>query len=107
MARRILVVPVNHAAGVTAACLGLVHALENNRVRVGFCKPFAQARSVGDDHSTELFRLTTKLRPPQPIPVEELENQLAGGRLVARMERDAVGGELDSQAVIIARKSLA
>lgn len=32
---------------------------------------------------------------------------LVGGHLVARMERDAVGGELDSQAVIIARKSLA
>ncbi len=87
MARRILAVPVNHTAGATAACLGLVHALEDRHVSVGFCKPFARARSVGDDHSTELFRLTTSLRPPQPIPVEELENRLAGGHLSRALRR--------------------
>ena len=108
MARRILVVPVNHTAGVTAACLGLVHALENRRIRVGFCKPFAQARSVGDDHSTELFRLTTSLRPPQPIPVQELENQLAGGRLARAMRKIVdLTSELDEASQVLVLEGLA
>ena len=67
MARRILVVPTNHGAGVTSTCLGLVHALERMRVSVGFVKPFAQARWVGEDESVELFRLTTSQRPPTPM----------------------------------------
>ncbi len=108
MARRILVVPVNHTAGVTAACLGLVHALESRRIRVGFCKPFAQARTVGDDHSTELFRLTTSLRPPQPIPVQELENQLAGGRLARAMRKIVdLTSELDADSQVLVLEGLA
>jgi phosphate acetyltransferase len=87
MARSILVVPVNHGAGVTVACLGLVHALSERHVAVAFCKPFAQAGGFGQDQSTELFRLATSLRPPQPISVEELDRRLAGGRLIGAMSR--------------------
>lgn len=86
MARRILVVPTNHVAGVTSTCLGLVHALERLRVSVGFIKPFAQARWAGEDRSVELFRLTTAQRPPTPIAVSHLEEMLAVDRVGLLME---------------------
>lgn len=87
MSRRILVVPVNHGAGVTVACLGLVHALSRRHVSVGFAKPFAQARGTAADRSTDLFRLATSLRPPQPIEAADLENNLALGRTHSAMVR--------------------
>ncbi len=98
MARRILVVPTNHGAGVTSTCLGLVHALELLRVSVGFIKPFAQARWIGEDESVELFRLTTAQRPPTPIAVSHLEEMLAVDRIAPLMEEvvdmadDTLGG---------------
>ncbi|GAB76883.1 phosphate acetyltransferase [Austwickia chelonae] len=81
MARRILVVPLNPGAGVTSACLGLVHALEGRHLSVGFAKPFGEVRGAVEDSSTSLFRLATSLRPPQPIDAADLENRLALGRL--------------------------
>lgn len=107
MARRILVVPVNNDAGVTVACLGLVHALVLRHVSVGYCKPFAQARR-GPDHSTELIRLATSLRPPQPIAVEELEYRLAGGYLTGVMSRVVeLTAELDADKQILVLEGLA
>ncbi len=83
---RILAVPINHGAGVTSTCLGLVHALEQLRVSVGFVKPFAQARWAGEDESVELFRITTSQRPPTPISVSHLEEMLAVDRVAPLME---------------------
>ncbi|WP_116112550.1 phosphate acyltransferase [Austwickia chelonae] len=81
MARRILVVPLTPGAGVTSACLGLVHALEGRHLSVGFAKPFGDIRGAVEDSSTSLFRLATSLRPPQPIDAADLENRLALGRV--------------------------
>ncbi|MDO5711094.1 MAG: phosphate acyltransferase [Micrococcales bacterium] len=86
MARRILVIPTNHGAGVTSTCLGLVHALERRQLSVGYLKPFAQARWVGQDASVDLFRLTTSQRPPAPIAVSHLEEMLAADRIGELME---------------------
>ena len=44
MTRTLLVVPTGHGVGLTATCLGLVHALERQGVKVGFYKPLAQPR---------------------------------------------------------------
>lgn len=85
MARRILVVPMNHGAGVSSACLGLAHALDTRNVAVGFAKPFASMSDPSEDASTALFRLATTLRPPQPISPDELDNRLAGGRVTGIM----------------------
>ncbi len=82
MTRRILVVPINQGSGLTATCLGLAHALDDRRVNVGYVKPLAQPRRDGaDDHSGELVRLTTPLRPPAPVPVGVMERMLAEGHL--------------------------
>lgn len=108
MARRILVVPVNNNAGVTVACLGLVHALELRHVAVGYCKPFPQARGTAEDHSTELIRLATSLRPPQPIAVGELEYRLAGGHLTGAMSRVVeLTADLDQDKQVLILEGLA
>ena len=103
MARRILVVPTNHGAGVTSTCLGLVHALERMRVSVGFVKPFAQARWVGEDESVELFRLTTSQRPPTPIAVSHLEEMLSLDRMGQLMEEvvDMADDSLSAHKIVV------
>lgn len=108
MARRILVVPVTDGAGVTAACLGLAQALHSRRVAVAYAKPFEQLPEHGYDQSTELFRLTMALRPPQPIEAAELEKGLAGGRLLETM-RDAIEltDELDASSRVLVLEGLA
>ena len=45
MTRTLLVAPTGHGVGLTATCLGLVHALEQQGVDVGFYKPLAQPRA--------------------------------------------------------------
>ncbi|MBW3084763.1 Phosphate acetyltransferase [Austwickia sp. TVS 96-490-7B] len=108
MARRILVVPVSTNAGVTAACLGLVHALERRHISVGYCKPFAQARGRSEDHSTELIRLATAQRPPEPIAVGDLEYRLAGGRLKHVMTQMVdLTAELDADRHVLVLEGLA
>lgn len=103
MARRILVVPTNHGAGVTSTCLGLVQALDRLRVSVGYLKPFAQARWVGEDESVELFRLTTSQRPPAPIAVAHLEEMLALDRVGSLMEEvvDLADDALREHSVVV------
>ncbi len=87
MTRRILVVPINQGSGLTATCLGLAHALDDRRVNVGYVKPLAQPRRDGaDDHSGELVRLTTPLRPPASVPAGVMERMLADGHLDALMQ---------------------
>lgn len=92
MTRTLLVVPTGHGVGLTATCLGLVNALRQRGVNVGFYKPLAQprARGTGDDRSTALITLTSGLRPPEPIPAGQVEHQLSENALDALMEQ-AVG----------------
>ena len=69
MTRTLLVVPTGHGVGLTATSLGLVRALDQLGINVGFVKPLAQARrhSTGPERSTALINLTTNLKPPEPI----------------------------------------
>jgi phosphate acetyltransferase len=86
--RIVLVVPTGHGVGLTATCLGLVEALLQQAVNVGFYKPLAQPRTAGPvtDRSTGLIRLTTALHPPEPITAQEVERRLGSGALDALME---------------------
>ena len=47
MTRTLLVVPTGHGVGTTATCLGLVNALQQRGVDVGFYKPLGQPRARG------------------------------------------------------------
>jgi phosphate acetyltransferase len=88
MSRTVLVTPTGHGVGLTAICLGLVHALQQYGVSVGFFKPLAQpvTQGRGTDRSTALIRLTTMLRPPEPIAPEQVERMLSENALDSLME---------------------
>ena len=88
MTRTLLVAPTGHGVGLTAVCLGLLQGLEQQGVEVGFYKPLAQPGTHGSrvDHSTALVRLSTALRPPDPIPAGRVEQALSRNQLDALME---------------------
>lgn len=80
--------PTGHGVGLTATCLGLVGALQERGVDVGFFKPLAQprARGTGSDRSTALIRLTSTLCPQDPIPAGLVERRLSENAVDALME---------------------
>jgi phosphate acetyltransferase len=80
---------------LTAICLGLVGALQERGVDVGFFKPLAQprARGSGSDHSTALIRLTSTLHPPEPIPTGLVERRLSENAVDALMEEVVTAAE--------------
>jgi phosphate acetyltransferase len=88
MTRTLLLVPTGHGVGLTATCLGVVHALRQRGVDVGFFKPLSQPRGHGHagDRSTALIRLTTDLQPPEPIPAEVVQRRLSENALDQLME---------------------
>src|ERR1700729_1130996 len=87
MARSLLVVPTGAGTGLARTCLGLVRALDRQGVNVAFVKPAAQPRADGGpDRSTALVAATTALRPPEPIPAAQLEQQLGAGGLDVVLE---------------------
>lgn len=87
MTRRILVVPTNHGSGLTSLCLGLIQALDEQGVDVGYIKPLAQVHRDKSDHTNDLIRLVTPLQPSDPIPAEEVEHDLARGLDDTLMEK--------------------
>jgi hypothetical protein len=86
MTRTLLVALTGHRVGLTATSLGLIAALGRAGTAVGYAKPIAQPRTSEDDNSVALIRLTTRLKPPAPIPVEHAEQLLGEGRLDDLME---------------------
>ncbi len=87
MSRRILLVPSDHAVGMSSVSLGLLQALDEHGFTFGYVKPLAQPRKRHEDHTTALVRLATSLHPPEPIPVEDMEHELAHGTIDSLMER--------------------
>ncbi|STD08087.1 Phosphate acetyltransferase [Dermatophilus congolensis] len=86
MSRRILVVPANHAAGVKAVCHGLLHALDERGVEVGYIKPLAGPDSHGTDTSAQLVSLVTALQPPTPIPGAHIDALMSRNLVDSLME---------------------
>jgi phosphate acetyltransferase len=95
MTRTLLVVPTGHGVGLTATCLGLVNALRQRGVQVGFSKPLAQPQAgrTGADRSSALITLTAGLHPPEPIPAEKVERRLSENALDALMEQAVAAAE--------------
>jgi phosphate acetyltransferase len=74
--KTLLLVPTEAGVGLTTICLGLLHALDQQGLRVAFCKPVAQAvaESAGTDgaeHTVELIRRYADLQPPTPLPCSQ------------------------------------
>lgn len=87
MSRTLLVVPIGPSVGLTSACLGLIRALDERGVRVGYFKPLAQPRvDEREEGSTPLVHGLTSLDPPEPVPAAHLEELLSTGGVDAVLE---------------------
>ena len=86
MTRTLLVVPTGRRVGLSSTCLGLVSALDRAGVEVGYLKPIAQPGRTGDDRSTALVRLLTRLEPPGTVAPGRAAELLSAGRQDELME---------------------
>ena len=87
MTRSLLVVPAAEDVGLARTCLGLLRALDRDGVHVAYVKPVAQPRADGSpDRSVALVSTVTTLRPPEPLALAELEQQLGEGGFDAGSE---------------------
>jgi phosphate acetyltransferase len=95
MTRTLLVAPTGHGVGLTATSLGLVYALQERGVNVGFYKPLGQPRTqgTGTDRSSALVRLTSVLQPPEAIAPAEVERALSENQQDALMEQVVAAAE--------------
>lgn len=91
VAQAILIVPSGQQVGLTTVAVGLVHALDRQGVRVGFCKPVAQPQrgDLGPERSSYLVEHVAGFRPPIPLAAREAEELVARG-LLERLFEEAV-----------------
>jgi phosphate acetyltransferase len=75
--------PTGRGQGLTTVTLGLVAALDRRGVRVSFYKPISETSSDQSqpERSTHFLRATTRLAPPDPIPLTEARKLVSSGRL--------------------------
>lgn len=68
MTKVLFLAPTGPGVGLTSICVGLVRALDQQGIRIAFCKPIAHVSESHPSHdrSTEIIRSTTHLNPPQP-----------------------------------------
>ena len=85
--------PTGFGVGLTSISLGLVRALEQNGLKVGFYKPIAQPHpgDAGPERSTELIARTHGLTPPAPQPLPKVEHMLGEGHLDELLEEIVSG----------------
>jgi phosphate acetyltransferase len=95
--------PTGFGGGLNSVSLGLIRALEQLGLRVGFFKPIAQPFPVdqGQERSCLLVERTLKLASPEPLPQAQVERQLAAGELdllleevVSRFQQAAAGKDV-------------
>lgn len=82
MKHTFFLVPISSGAGLTTVSLGLLRALDQRGLRVGFCKPIGQraGRDPGPEPSTHFVRATSGLTPALPIALERAEKMFSEGR---------------------------
>ncbi|HAG21100.1 MAG TPA: phosphate acetyltransferase [Pseudomonas sp.] len=95
--------PTGFGGGLNSISLGLIRALERAGLKVGFFKPIAQPFPVdqGRERSCILVERTLNLTSPEPLPLEQVERQLADGEIdllledvVSRFQQVAVGKDV-------------
>ena len=99
----IFLAPTGFGGGLNSISLGLIRALENAGLKVGFFKPIAQPFPVdqGRERSCILVERTLNLASPEPLPLEQVEPQLADGEIdllledvISRYQQVAVGKDV-------------
>ena len=95
--------PSGFGGGLNSISLGLIRALENAGLKVGFFKPIAQPFPLdqGLERSCILVERTLNHTSPEPLPLEQVERQLADGELdllledvVSRYQQVAAGKDV-------------
>jgi len=73
--------PIGFDTGLTSISLGLVRALAQAGLRVGFVKPISQeGQSSEDEHSTHFARAICHTQSPTPLSLEHVERLLCRNR---------------------------
>ena len=96
--KTLLLVPTEAGVGLTTICLGLLHALDQQGLRVAFCKPVGQPGGElatamvtpienAAEHTVELIRHYAGLQPPPPLPCSKAAEWLAGNQVDLLMEQ--------------------
>ena len=80
--------PSGFGGGLNSVSLGLIRALERAGLKVGFFKPIAQPFPLdhGRERSCVLVENTLNIAAPEPLPLEQVERQLADGELDLLLE---------------------
>ncbi|MCC6074776.1 phosphate acetyltransferase [Pseudomonas sp. GCM10022188] len=95
--------PTGFGVGLTSISLGLIRALEHAGLKVGFFKPIAQPLpgDQGLERSSTLIQRTLGLASPEPLPLAQVDRQLASGELdlvledvVSRYQQAAAGKDV-------------
>ncbi|WP_312975513.1 phosphate acetyltransferase [Stutzerimonas nitrititolerans] len=95
--------PSGFGGGLNSISLGLIRALESAGLKVGFFKPIAQPFPLdrGLERSCILVERTLSHSSPEPLPLEQVERQLADGELdlvledvVSRYQQVAAGKDV-------------
>ena len=83
------IAPTGFGVGLTSTSLGLLRALEQGGLKIGFCKPIAQHHpgDTGPEQSSELITRTSSIEPPAPMPLEQTEKYLGDGQLDDLLEQ--------------------
>ncbi|HYQ38109.1 MAG TPA: phosphate acetyltransferase [Pseudomonas sp.] len=95
--------PSGFGCGLNSISLGLFRALEQAGLKVGFFKPIAQPFPVdqGRERSCLLVERALGQSTPEPVPLEQVERQLADGEIdllledvVSRYQQAAAGKDV-------------
>ncbi len=79
--------PIGFDSGLTSISLGLVRALAQAGLRVGFVKPISQDGHNGEEeHSTHFARAICHTKSPTPLSLEHVERLLSQGNVDQLME---------------------
>lgn len=86
-ARTLMLVPVGAGVGMTSVSLGLIRALERNRVEVQFFKPVAEPSPNGTtERTTEILRHNANLASPSPFSAQYAETRVSTGKMPELLE---------------------
>jgi phosphate acetyltransferase len=79
MSKSFFIAPTAQNAGLTSVSLGLLRALDQIGVRVGFFKPITQITKARPDHSVHFAKAISHIESPKPIPLKEAQEYLTRG----------------------------
>lgn len=86
------VAPTGFGTGLTSVCLGLVRAMDQQGLNVGFCKPIAQHSGAPTEQDPSLLFAGHILgsTPERPLSLDYAQGKLAAGEIEQLLE-DVIG----------------